>query len=792
MGSLLPSRSTIVHNADGTSPTDAGPAVAVAAPLHHWAVGNGVLLLSWDGAPAPAAEHLGVRISDRLVMPPFCQAELPLDDGGCRNLLSLVPGCRMSASTAITVCDETGAPIAVSAIEPAAGAATGDAEADTTPAPPRLEPLAVLDGTTPVATEALARFLFDVCGPTFRLGRDPLFVALCNTLLDDLSTVEHPLSGRCLLLDRYLLATCAVPSEVSGPIRAYVLGGAMLSPAPFAPARIGGASGAAHPSVALFLPAAAAGSDVRVIAFGDSGMTVARSRTTPATLPAAGDWLISRDGDDKPLRRFVVECLAGLSAANEDAAALLREIWLCLAGGGINVTDPAQPVAAAATSIFGSEAGLFVSGWIRDRYHLVAGLEAERDGVRAFVPLDQLVHLPPPDCIAPDRDGTGRPSSERRFVTFFGYDRPAPAAAPCRLALKLRSGTRLTFTEGPSAVDAQDAHDLIVGALAPAQATDAALAACIEPAIEAFAGEAGRIPLTWDSIDIRGGPAKPALSLVIPLTERTRVLRCRAGQFATDPAMADVEVIFTAADPRIWWRIEASLRDLLASYGQGARVVVASRPCRHAEALNAGASVARTPFLTFCGADSVPEERGWIAKLKSTLSTRRHYGLVGARMLFEDHSLAHAGADLTLDERGAWAVRPRLRGFPRDFAGATGAGPVPVVSSACLITHRPLFEGLGGFSEDYLRQTYADADLCFKVRSTGAAVWHAADTIVFALGNRHGLSEDEGGLPLLLDRRRLTRRWRGQVDPGDDAGEEPAVADSGAEGHRPRRLKVPA
>ena len=88
---------------------------AATAPLRYWALGNGVLLLSWDGAPAPEAEHLGVRIGDALVMPPFCLAELPLDDGGSRNLVSLVPGCRIGAGAAITVCDETGAPIAASA-----------------------------------------------------------------------------------------------------------------------------------------------------------------------------------------------------------------------------------------------------------------------------------------------------------------------------------------------------------------------------------------------------------------------------------------------------------------------------------------------------------------------------------------------------------------------------------------------------------------------------------------------------------------------------------------------------
>ena len=790
MDNLSPPLPPCVHaTANGKSPADGG-SLAAAAPLQYCAVGNGVILLSWDGAPAPAAEHIGVRIGDTLVMPPFCRDELPLEDGGSRNLLGIAPGCRVSADAAITVCDETGAPIASSADGAGTETSASEPAATAQAVPECLDPLALLEGTTAAGSDAFARFLFEVCGPTFRLGRDPLFIALCNALLDEFSTVEQPLSGRCLLLDRYLLATCEVSSEVRGPIRAYVLSGAMVTPAPFAPARIGSGSRTQHTAVGLFLPAAAAGGDVRVVVLGDCGMAQARSHATSASLPMAGDWLTNSHGDDKPLRRFVVECLASLSVGNEDAAALLREIWLCLAGGGFSVTDPAQPVAAGTTWILGSEAGLFVSGWMRDRYHLAAGLEAERDGVRAIVPLHQLVRCSPPDCGNADPDGAVRPLTETRFAAFFAYDRPAPAATPCRLALRLKSGTRLTFADGPSAIDAQDAHALILDAFAPTQATDAALGTCIEPALEAFAAEVGRTPLAWDTIDLRGGPAKPAVSVVIPLTERTSVLRCRAGQFATDPAMADVEVIFTATDPRTWWRVEASLRDLLASFAQGARVVLPSRPCRHAEALNAGASIARAPLLAFCGADSVAEEPGWIAKLKNTLATRRQFGLVGARILFEDQSLAHAGADLSLDERGAWAVQPRLVGFPRDFAGAAGAGSVPVVTSACLMAHRALFEDLGGFSDDYLRQTYADADLCFKVRSTGAAVWHAADVIMFALGDRHGLSEGAGGLPSLLDRRRLTRRWRGQVDLGDDTADEPAVADDGTDGRRPRRMKV--
>lgn len=765
--------------------------------IRHWPLGNGVLLLVWDGVPAPAGDQLGIRVGDNLVAPPYCQLTLPLADGRARNLLSVAPGCRVDTTTPITICDETGTPLAArqdvpppspladdGAIEDGTecvveGAGEEDAQA-------WLDPLAILEGVPGIAEARFARFILAECGQAFRLARDPVFVGVCHTLIESLVADEQPLTGRCIVLERDILATTTLARSLAGPLQAFVVSNAMVMPTPFAPHRLGVGASEERATCGLLVPAVAARSDSSVLIFGDSGLMIAHSCTERAALPTAGEWLTRPQDDQKGLRRYLVECMARLSQTSEDAAALLREIWLCLAAGGFKVADATQPVAAGATWILGSEAGTFVTGWLNDRYRLVAGLDVEAGGGRAFVPLDRLVRFPPREPLAGNSGAPDRPEPEWQFAAFIANREPTPAAAPCRLALRMRSGTRLAFAEGPSPVGGREARDIVLRTVLPTHATETALAECIEPAVRAFEEEISRMPIENDVIDIRGFAARPAASLVILLSERTSILRCRAGLFATDPAMADIEVIYVAADPRAWWRMEAPLRDLLASYALGARVVFPSRPCSLGEALNAGASIARTPLIAFLGAGVVPEERGWIAKLTAALGSKRQRGLVGGRILFEDSSLGHAGADLSLNERGSWAVQRRYAGFPRDYAAASGSGPVPVVSSACLMTHRALFEENGGFSTDYLGQAYADADLSFKVRSTGAAVWHAAEAVMFDLGNCLAQDGDPNSVAAMLDQRQLTHRWRAEVDHSD------SEIDAPPSGPRQRRAKVAA
>jgi GT2 family glycosyltransferase len=98
---------------------------------------------------------------------------------------------------------------------------------------------------------------------------------------------------------------------------------------------------------------------------------------------------------------------------------------------------------------------------------------------------------------------------------------------------------------------------------------------------------------------------------------------------------------------------------------------------------------------------------------------REDVGAVGARLLYADGTLQHAGVVLGVEgvaghdcvgeapERGGYFGRTHLQ---RSTLAVTGA---------CLATRRRLFEQVGGFDEVNLKVAFNDIDYCLRLRSAG-------------------------------------------------------------------------
>jgi hypothetical protein len=361
--------------------------------------------------------------------------------------------------------------------------------------------------------------------------------------------------------------------------------------------------------------------------------------------------------------------------------------------------------------------------------------------------------------------------------------------AACGLRLHLRSGTRLPLPGAPEAWPPLTARDAVLAALAGHACSERALADVAEPALRAFHSDVVAEAPAVDLVAVGACADRPRVSIVIPLTERADVLRCRAGRFAIDAALDAADVIYVVANPLLWPAVEADLHDIVRGFGQRARIALCAQPTTRALALNAAAAAARAPVLVFLGASVVPQEKGWLdvltAPLASALPDGRRIGLVGGRLLDESHRLRHAGADVTRGEWGESIVRHRCTGFPRDHSDAAGDGPVPVASSACLAVDRACFAAAGGFGIEYLTQAFAGAELCFRMRQRGLAVWHLARPAMLDFGAtgdaRAGVGRrDEDGrreLARIVDGRHFHRRWPGSC------GAEPPGAGAQDAGH---------
>jgi len=71
---------------------------------------------------------------------------------------------------------------------------------------------------------------------------------------------------------------------------------------------------------------------------------------------------------------------------------------------------------------------------------------------------------------------------------------------------------------------------------------------------------------------------------------------------------------------------------------------------------------------------------------------------------------------------------------------------VPLVSGACMMIDRTLYEQLGGLRSIYIRGDYEDSDLCLQLMDSGRENWYLPDVELYHLeGQSYSVSADQAG-----------------------------------------------
>lgn len=132
--------------------------------------------------------------------------------------------------------------------------------------------------------------------------------------------------------------------------------------------------------------------------------------------------------------------------------------------------------------------------------------------------------------------------------------------------------------------------------------------------------------------------------------------------------------------------------------------------------MNLGAKHASGEYLLFLNDDTEVITSDWIEAMLS-LAQRRDIGAVGAKLLFEDGTLQHAG--VTFCNGLPDHIR---RGYPGDDPGylysSEGQRNYLAVTGACILLRSSLFQEVSGFEEAFAIN-YNDIDLCLKIWQMG-------------------------------------------------------------------------
>lgn len=134
-----------------------------------------------------------------------------------------------------------------------------------------------------------------------------------------------------------------------------------------------------------------------------------------------------------------------------------------------------------------------------------------------------------------------------------------------------------------------------------------------------------------------------------------------------------------------------------------------------AVASNAGARASTGDAILFLNNDAFTHP-GALRALLATLDASEA-GIVGARLLYGDGTLQHAGMAMLANGLW-WHLHWYLEG---DFPDALVSREYAAVTAAAMLMRRPVFDLLGGFDENY-RNGYEDVDLCLRAWHLGVRI----------------------------------------------------------------------
>jgi N-acetylglucosaminyl-diphospho-decaprenol L-rhamnosyltransferase len=144
---------------------------------------------------------------------------------------------------------------------------------------------------------------------------------------------------------------------------------------------------------------------------------------------------------------------------------------------------------------------------------------------------------------------------------------------------------------------------------------------------------------------------------------------------------------------------------------------------------NAGARAALGDELAFLNNDTIPAA-DWLARLHAAMVEASDQAIVTSRIVFLDRpDVIDSAGDGYLRAGGAFK-----HGHGADAGGFTTSREVFGACGAAFAIRRELFDGLGGFDEDFF-MVYEDVDLSYRARLAGHRCWYAADAVVRHAGS---------------------------------------------------------
>ena len=197
------------------------------------------------------------------------------------------------------------------------------------------------------------------------------------------------------------------------------------------------------------------------------------------------------------------------------------------------------------------------------------------------------------------------------------------------------------------------------------------------------------------------------------------------------------------------------------------KVVRWEREFNYSAINNFGVQFAEGEYLLFLNNDTEIIEPRLFEEMLG-FCQRPEVGIVGARLLYQDDTIQHAGVVVGFGGIAGHTFIGVHKAENTYFHRAMCAQDYSAVTAACMMTKASLFKEVGGFTEE-LAVAFNDIDYCMKVRAAGKLVVYAPYALMYHYESKSRGLEDTPEKVARFNREVavFARRWPDILKNGD-------------------------
>ena len=220
----------------------------------------------------------------------------------------------------------------------------------------------------------------------------------------------------------------------------------------------------------------------------------------------------------------------------------------------------------------------------------------------------------------------------------------------------------------------------------------------------------------------------PKVTIIIPFKDQVETTRQCVDALLDKTSYKNFDIILVNN-----WSVEHETADFIAEIQKHPKVSVLTveEPFNYSRLNNLAVDQTNADYLMFMNNDVFVEHSNWLHIAIGEALAAPDIGAVGAKLLYPNDTIQHAGVAVGPAGIGAHVHR----GDPLTEYGYIGrtmlSHEVTAVTAAAMLVRADVFREVGGFDEKELTVAYNDVDLCLKIRDAGYRIIFCAEVIAY-------------------------------------------------------------